>query len=604
MTRDFRFWLIIAGTAALTLIALGNRDLWDPDEPRYAVVAREMVEDGDWLMMHLNGEPYPDKPPLYFWAVGLLSKATGGIDEFTARLPSAVSGIVVVALSMLLAGRMFGRRTGALTGAILASSYIIIGQSRYVHMDMPLAMVMMLMFLVLYRGAFIRKDPRLWLPFFALGAVGILIKGPVGLLVPVFAGFAFLTFLKVVNLPQPGLWAVMLAVNAFLGTLVAGIVGMLICIAPAVVILLATKGLKPIATRWFLIGLVIFVVIVSAWLVPMLIKAETQQPGLAKEILVTQNFGRFGKAFSHEAPFYYYYFTFPMLLIPWIFVLPWACAPIFKKESLSHAERRSRLFLFAWVVGIFVFFSLSSSKRELYVIPALPAVAMLAARYFDRLLAGAKTALTATGGIKAILAVFCGVMATVGLGLLPALYFLGKSKRESVRHAGELAAQHALPLAVACAVLLTVAIIGLVAALKGRWKRCLAATTAGLLLCVCAAEFLIMPSIVNPLKSARTFTAESLGEVGNHELVWYGNVREGVLFYGRRKVREIRNPEELAEFMENGQERFFLTTDHRMEILRKNDLLHGVKVYTRLSRHVGSKNLLLLSNRPLAVTDN
>ena len=79
-------WLLAALVLALFLPGLGSRDLWNPDEPRYAEVAREMVATGEFFVPHLNGRLYSEKPPLQFWAIAFFSLFTGGVDETAARL--------------------------------------------------------------------------------------------------------------------------------------------------------------------------------------------------------------------------------------------------------------------------------------------------------------------------------------------------------------------------------------------------------------------------------------------------------------------------------------------------------------------------------------
>jgi 4-amino-4-deoxy-L-arabinose transferase-like glycosyltransferase len=97
--------------AVLFSVNLGGYDLWPADEPRYAQVAREMLDSGNWLSPTVNGESYLEKPPLLFWSQALVSLPFGDINECTARVPSALSGIVVLVLTYLLARGLFGAQT-------------------------------------------------------------------------------------------------------------------------------------------------------------------------------------------------------------------------------------------------------------------------------------------------------------------------------------------------------------------------------------------------------------------------------------------------------------------------------------------------------------
>jgi 4-amino-4-deoxy-L-arabinose transferase-like glycosyltransferase len=97
--------LLVIGTLVFFL-NLGGRDLWDPDETRYGVVAREMKETGQWILPHLNGVIYAEKPPLFFWLVNLSVFILGEDSELANRLPAALAGFATILLTFLL-GRDF-----------------------------------------------------------------------------------------------------------------------------------------------------------------------------------------------------------------------------------------------------------------------------------------------------------------------------------------------------------------------------------------------------------------------------------------------------------------------------------------------------------------
>src|SRR4030042_4017626 len=104
------------------LLNLGQWDLWNPDEPRYAQVAREMVNGGEWILMHFNGKVYGDKPPLFFWFIALSSFLWQGFNSFSVRFPSALFGTLTVLLTFLIGKYLYSSRTGFLSGLIIATS--------------------------------------------------------------------------------------------------------------------------------------------------------------------------------------------------------------------------------------------------------------------------------------------------------------------------------------------------------------------------------------------------------------------------------------------------------------------------------------------------
>ena len=104
--------LLLGLGLALYLPGLGREVLRHPLEARYALAAREMLRGGPWLVAHLFGEIYPDKPPLYFWATAALGWLDGGrIAEATARLPAAAAAIAGLLLVARLGADLFGGRS-------------------------------------------------------------------------------------------------------------------------------------------------------------------------------------------------------------------------------------------------------------------------------------------------------------------------------------------------------------------------------------------------------------------------------------------------------------------------------------------------------------
>lgn len=636
MTKDFRFWLIMLATCLVMLVSLGKRDLWDPDEPRYAQVAREMVERGDYLFMHINGHPYVDKPPLTFWATAFFANFTGGVDEWSARLLPALSGIFIVGLSMALANRMFGRRAALFTGIILATSYALVGQSRWVHMDMPLTAAMLVIFVLMYKGIFENGRPWLWLIAGILSAVVTLIKGPV-VFVPAFVGLLYLLFVNVPKLPRARTWAIVLAACAFLGTILDG-VGMLLFLIPCLTILVHTGGLRPLATRWFAFGVLALLVLVLAWLVPMVMQMNRELEGNAVEILSRQTVGRYVsflsrpdeemaqsaelKHFSHDiphqAPFYYYYWTFPLMFLPWALALPSACAPIFRKGALDALEKKKRVFLFAIGIGVIMFFSFSSSKRELYALPAVPAFAILVSRYFDDLIAKGGLAKIARV-TRMALSAFAALMAALALAFLaviihpPILYAVGGIFTKRVHEISDFvdaSLTQAVPLAAASVLVLAAAFAAIWAIRQTRWGRAFVALAAISAIVTCVTEFVVYPQIVDQFKSARAFSEASFADIDGREFRWYGgDAREGVLFYGRRIIPEIANTDngrsdydELAAYLQDGTgQKFFVVQGEKYKSFCKANAdgkYLKTPLYEWRRTMIGKKELMLISNRP------
>src|SRR5512139_246274 len=116
----YLLFILVLGSL-ISLFNLGGRDLWDPDETRYAVVSREMRETGQWVLPHLNGEIYAEKPPFFFWTVNLSVFFLGRDSELTNRLPSVIAGLLTIFLTFFLGERLFSSRVGFLSALVLTS---------------------------------------------------------------------------------------------------------------------------------------------------------------------------------------------------------------------------------------------------------------------------------------------------------------------------------------------------------------------------------------------------------------------------------------------------------------------------------------------------
>ena len=184
-----RLGLLVLGLV-LFLPGIGGRDLWNPDEPRYAEVTREMRQSGDFFVPHLNGKIYSEKPPLLFWSIAAASLATGEVGPVAARLPSLAAAIVTLFLLFGMAQRLFDRRVAWWSVAILATSGRILWQARVGQIDMLLLCLVPLAMYFFVRG-WLEHRPGFFRLFFVAAGLGTLAKGPVGLLPPLLSILAF-----------------------------------------------------------------------------------------------------------------------------------------------------------------------------------------------------------------------------------------------------------------------------------------------------------------------------------------------------------------------------------------------------------------------------
>jgi len=270
---------VLAATAVLLLTGLGWLDADAPDEPRALQIAEELRsgEHGarGLVLLHLNGEVYTQKPPLYYWLAAAAGAPAGRVSELAARLPSALAGICVVWLTLHLGTRMLGSGTGVLGAAILVTVYSFSHLARRVQFDVLLAafeLGALASFWWLDRGLGRLRRHQLGLHL-ALGLAG-LTKGPVGFLIPALTIAAYLLWER-----RPRDLA-----RAF------PLWGFALSLGPALLWIAVATALAP--------------------------------AGFASTAVGENVFGRFFAGTSHARPFYYYLWSFPQEFLPWTLAWP------------------------------------------------------------------------------------------------------------------------------------------------------------------------------------------------------------------------------------------------------------------------------------------
>lgn len=342
-----QIFILLGFCFLLFILGIGRWDLWNPDEPRYAQVAREMVNSGDWVLMHVNGNTYEDKPPLFFWLIALSSFLWRGFTSFSARFPSAFLSTLTVLLTFFLGKKLYGLRTGFLSALILATSVEFAYLSTRANIDATLTFfttASLLLFLQWYQHSKgegdEEKDKRsLSIYGFYIGmALATLAKGPVGFILPLLVSLVYLLFQKD--------WKAM-------------------------------KRMK------LLTGMALFIVIVLSWYLPAVLKGGQN---FLNETLLHQTIDRFAKGSSHIRPIYYYFINFPVDFLPWFLFLPGAI--VYGLSKRKEGVPKDFFFLLVWFVSIFLFFSFSKGKRAIYLLPLYPAASLLVGRFWDDYLSG------------------------------------------------------------------------------------------------------------------------------------------------------------------------------------------------------------------------
>ncbi len=332
-----RAYLLLALLGSVVFLPwLGTRDLWNPDEPRYAEVAREMRLSGDWLVPRYNGEIYTQKPPLFFWAINLAASATGALDETAVRLPSALGAIATVLLTFAMGRRLLDESGAWIAALAVGANLKVLWQGRFGQIDMFLTALVAAAMLCFLVGLLDRRPGFYWL-FFLFAGLATLTKGPVGFLPPLLS---------------------------------------------VVVFLLVSSRRDELRRLRVGRGVLLWAGVVALWL---LSAAAVAGREYLYELVFTQNLTRFlgagGAAITtgHLRPWYHYLTTIPVDFLPWSLLLPAA----FWVGWREGARRKDVGFTFAvcWVVTTVLFLSLSSGKRSVYLLPIFPGLALLVAHW-------------------------------------------------------------------------------------------------------------------------------------------------------------------------------------------------------------------------------
>lgn len=306
-----------------------RRDLWEPDEARFALVAREMQSGNHWLVPYRQGEFYSHKPPLMFWLINAFSVFTGGyIGNLAVRLPSFLGAVMTLWAASRLATRWFSATAGWWTVLLLCTSFLFWNKGGFGQIDALLCGLEMMALYHLFSANDTRSTRHVYAAYIFMG-FAVLAKGPVGFLVP---------------------WGVYLAATAYSGEW------------------------HTVSRRHLILGPFITLLFPGVWL--LLVWLQGAPEGYFTELLFKQNIERASGEFGgHQQPFYYFLKYFPLDFLPWTFLLPLSLAALARVPLCATHRRR----LIAWIIFVIFFFSLSASKRNLYILLAYPAAAMVVA---------------------------------------------------------------------------------------------------------------------------------------------------------------------------------------------------------------------------------
>ncbi len=345
--RPLRLLLCAAVAAVLYLPGLGRPALWEPDEGRYAEIAREMVLTRDYVTPRDDWVRYFEKPPLVYWAEALSIKLAG-VNELAVRLPAALATVAEVVVTAALGEAMFGASVGLAAAMVLGLSPLVFGFARFATLDPALALFITAA-LASFRmwactpggedaaGSAGAAGARWFLLASALTAAGTLTKGPVALALTGAIGLAWLAGERrtgaIIRMPWLSAIAVYLA----------------------------------IAAPWFAL---------AAW----------RNPGFLHFFFIHEHIERYLRNVEHGWGPYFFVVVTIAGMWPWICFVPTGVLELVRGQVVSRepaaerlaGDRASLAFLLWWFAIVLVFFSIPRAKLGSYILPGLPPLAILA----------------------------------------------------------------------------------------------------------------------------------------------------------------------------------------------------------------------------------
>lgn len=539
-------WLLLIGWFAF-LWNLGSTGLVDETEPLFAEASRQVTVTGDWITPYFNGNTRFDKPILIYWLMAICYKLIG-VNSWAVRLPSALAAIALM-ISCFLTLRYFGFATPAaasqdgsrtqrqlwlsawIGSALVALNVQTIIWAHQGVSDMLLSGCMGTALLCFFWGYAEEgkskkvkgKSKKIFLPnrwylgFYIASALAVLTKGPVGIVLPGIIIFAFLIYVgKLKEVCQE-----------------IGIIG----------------------------GSFVFLLITLPWYILVILKNGNS---FINSFFGYHNFDRFTEVVNgHDAPWYFYFLVVLIGFIPWSVYLPLAIARtrFWQRNFWREQPRFSQLSLFAffWFAGIFIFFTLATTKLPSYILPLIPCAAILVSLIWTQELTNSHILSTENGKTKANRGLFISgifnvvilVILAVTFFLVPELLDLGNDP--AVLNLPELVEKSGLPIRGTIIWSITAIIVVLLLKQKQQWRWLICANLVGFLSFIIfvfePTTFLLDQVRQLPLREI----SASLMKVHQPEekVLMLGFNKPSVVFYSQRQVQFLKNKSKVTTYLEN-----------------------------------------------------
>ena len=488
--------LILAVCLLLFFRGIGATPFYDKQEAREASVVWEIHHSGNWILPLRNGDEIPAKPPFYHWLGAIAAALIGRVDEFTARLPSALLGTAGIMLTYAAGVLLWGRSAGLIAALVLSTSFEW-QTAREARVDMALTFALLCSFLFFYYQYRTQESRTKAVILGLLLGLATLAKGPLGFVVPTIAFVAFLgcerdlAFFKKLH--------------------------------PIIVISVCAI----VAGSWYLFAL-----------------GEGGRDFLT--LVMRENFNTVvGKEPSHPHPFWWYVPYLFQRMAPWSLFFPGLA--VFLYRNRRRLVEKELLYFVVWAVAVLIFFSLFSQKRTVYILSAYPAIALLFGAWWQSIMNQDEAAqplglMRLTAYINAASFLILGVLLLLQLTNVDPLGYLTADLTR--KDQGDLAHVAAFLMKDRVAVTAWAGLCGLggialiVWARENAWGRFVGCTS--LLMVVSFATIQTLATELAKEYTFKPFMSRVAAIVQRAPLFFYGSEDYGVMFYADRHLPEYQ----------------------------------------------------------------
>ena len=385
-------WFVIILAIVMLIPFLGLTEFNTKGEPREAVVAYTMLEHGNWILPINNGGDIPYKPPFFHWCIAFFSLFAGHVSEFTSRLPSAVSLILMTIGGFIFFAKRKDTQTSLIAAILTLTAFEVHRAGINCRVDMLNTAFMVGAMYLLYHWWEKGKHQLPWLAILCMSGA-TLTKGPVGIILPCFVMGVFMLT------QRENFWGVVwrMALTALLS-----------------------------------------LIIPFCWYYAAYLQGGNEFLELVKEENIDRFMGKMAYE-SHENPAWYNLLTlitgwlpYTLLLLFSLFILPWK--KFSKSKFVENAKKATPLQVFTWLAFLLVlfFYCIPKSKRSVYLLPCYPFMAYLIAEYIVWMMKEKMGAFKVYAGVIASLAILLIITRiAVSCGLIPDTIFHGRHAAEN-----------------------------------------------------------------------------------------------------------------------------------------------------------------------------